>query len=56
MDATDSLGGDKGQLLARSTLREVTEPAIFVPEVAKQHDVFVRTIATGVLVSARASF
>ena len=44
------------QLMARSLLREVTEPAVFVPEVAKQHDVFVRAIASGVLVSARASF
>ena len=33
-----------------------TKPAVFVPEVAKQHDVFVRAIANGVLVSARASF
>ena len=32
------------------------EPAVFVPEVAKQHDVFAGTIAFGVLVSARASF
>ena len=32
------------------------EPAVFVPEVAKQHDVFVPAIASKVLVSARASF
>ena len=30
---------------------DVTEPAVFVPEVAKRHDVFVRAIANGVLVS-----
>ena len=34
----------------------MTEPSVFVPEVAKQHDAFVRAIATGVLVSARATF
>ena len=33
----------------------MTEPAVFVPEVAKQHDVFVPAIASGVLVSPRAS-
>ena len=43
-------------LMARSLLRGVTEPAVSVPEVAKQHDVFVRAIASGVLVSVRASF
>ncbi len=44
--------------MATSLLREVTEPAVFVPEVAKQHDEFVRAIAfeVHVLVSARASF
>ena len=42
--------------MARSLLREVAEPAVFAPEVAKQHDVFVRAIAIGELVSARASF
>ena len=31
------------------------EPAVFVPEVAKQHDVSSGAIASGVLVSARAS-
>lgn len=41
--------------MARSLL-EVTEPAVFVPEVAKRHDVFVRAIANEILVSARASF
>ncbi len=48
--------GNKCQLMATSLRREVTEPAVVVPEVAKQHDVFVRAIAFGVLVSARASF
>ncbi len=48
--------GNKCQLMATSLLREVTEPAVFVPEVAKQHDVFVRTIAFGVLVNTHASF
>ncbi len=45
------------QLMAISLCRdlEVTEPAVSVPEVAKQHDGFVRAIAFGVLVSARAS-
>ncbi len=38
------------------TSPEMTEPAIFVPEVAKQHDVFVCAIAFGVLVSTRACF
>ena len=33
-----------------------TEPAMLVPEVAKQHEEFVRAIAFGGLVSARASF
>ena len=33
--------------MARSLLRKVPEPAVFVPEVAKQHDVFVRAIASG---------
>ena len=47
--------------MARSLLVEVTEPAVFVSEVAKRHDlfdVFVRAIhaAPGVLVTARASF
>ena len=42
--------------MARSLLREVIEPAVFVPEVAKQHEVFGRAIDHGVLVSARASF
>ncbi len=48
--------GNKCQLMATSLLREVTEPAVFVPEFAKQHDVFARAIAFGVLVSPRASF
>ena len=42
--------------MARSLLREVTEPAVFIPEVAKRHDVFVRATANWVLVSTRASF
>ena len=42
--------------MTRSLLRDVTEPAVFVPEVAKQHDVFVQAIASGVLVSTRTSF
>ena len=33
-----------------------SEPAVFVHEVAKQHDSFAGAIAFGVLVSARASF
>ncbi len=42
--------------MATSLLREVTDPAVFVQEVAKQHDVFVDVITFGVLLSARASF
>ena len=41
----DTSRGNKCQLMARSLLREVTEPAVFVPEVAKRHYVFVRAIA-----------
>ncbi len=37
--------GNKCQLMATPLLRKVTAPAVFVPEVAKQHDVFVRAIA-----------
>ena len=48
--------GNKYQLMAKSNLLDGTEPAVFVPEVAKQHDVFACAIAFGVLVSARASF
>ncbi len=48
--------GNKCHLMATSLLREVTEPAVFVPEVVKQHDVFICTMAFGVVVSARASF
>ena len=33
-----------------------TEPEVFVPEVATEHDVFAGAIAFRVLVSARASF
>ena len=41
-------------LMANSRLQDGAEPAVFVPEVAKQHDVFAGVIAFGVLVSARA--
>ena len=37
-------------------LRRGSEPVVFFPEVAKQHDVFAGAIAFGVLVSPRASF
>ena len=40
----------------KSRLRDETEPAVFVPEVAKQHYVFAGAIVFGVFVSARASF
>ena len=33
----------------------MTEPAVFVPDVTKQHDVFVRVIASEVLMNAHAS-
>ena len=44
--------------MVRSPLREMTEPTVFFPEVAtgKQHDIFIRMIALGVLMSARTSF
>ena len=42
--------------MMKSRLRDRTDPEVFVPEVAKQHDVFAGAIAVGVLVSARASF
>ncbi len=42
--------------MAASLLREVNEPDVFVPVVATQHDEFVRAIAFGELVSARARF
>ena len=35
--------------MVESRLRDGTEPAVFVPEVAKQHDVFAGAIAFGVL-------
>ena len=41
---------NKCQLIATSRLCEFTEPVVFVPEVAKQHDEFALTII------ARASF
>ena len=44
------------EMMARSLVRELTEPAVFVLEVAKQHDVFVLPVASAVLVSARTSF
>ena len=50
------LSGEQYQLMTKSRLRDGTEPAVFVPEVAKQHDVFSGAIAFGVLVSAHASF
>ena len=40
------------QLMATSRLREMNEPAMFTPEIAMQHDEFVRAIAFGVLFSA----
>ena len=48
--------GNKYQLMTKSRPRDGTEPAVFVREVAKQHDVFAGAITSGVLVSARASF
>ena len=45
--------GNKYQLMTKSRLPDGTEPAVFVPEVAKQHNVFAGAIAFGVLVSAR---
>ena len=53
---SSSVGGQVPVLMAKSRLRDGTEPAVFVPEVAKQHDVLSGAIAFGVLVSARASF
>ena len=52
-----SFGGTNTSLwIEKSRLRDGTEPAVFVPEVPKQHDVFAGAIAFGVLVSARNSF
>ena len=42
--------------MTKSRLRDRTEPVVFVPEVAKQHDVFAGATAFGVLESACASF
>ena len=42
--------------MAKSRLQDRTEPAVFFPEVAKQHDIFAGVIAFGVLMSAFASF
>ena len=43
------LGEQVRQLMTKSRLRDGTEPAVFVLEVAKQHDVFAGAIAFGVL-------
>ena len=48
--------GNKCQLMVQSLLWEVAEPTIFIPEVAKQHGIFVHTIASKVLMSTHASF
>ena len=42
--------------MEKSRIRDGTEPAVFVPEVAKQHDIFAGMIVFGVLVSARACY
>ena len=42
--------------MATSAFQDRTEPAVFVPEVAKQRHEFVGAIAFGVFVSTRASF
>ena len=42
--------------MVTSRLRQLAEPAVFVPEVARQRDEVVRAIVFGVLVIARASF
>ena len=55
VEGTSASRGNKCQLMAQSLLRLVTEPAVFVAEVAKQHEVFARAINYRVLVSARAS-
>ena len=44
------------QTMAKSCLRNGTEPAVFVPKVAKQQDIFAGVIDFGALMSARASF
>ena len=52
----DSVGGiSTTELMAKSRLPDETEPAVFLPEVAKQHDIFAGAIAFGVLVNARVS-
>ena len=38
------------------TSEEVTEPAVFIPEVARQHGIFICGIASRVVVSGRACF
>ena len=42
--------------MTKYLLRDGTEPAVFVLEVAKQHNVLVRKITFEILASARASF
>ena len=42
-------------LMVKSRPRDGTEPAVFIYEVAKQHDVFAGATAFGLLVSARTS-
>ena len=49
-------GKKKTQWGNKYHLTTITEPAVFVPEVARQPDEFVRAIAFAVLVSARACF
>ena len=55
-DAGKDSRRNRCQLKATSRLRELTEPAVFVLEVAKHHDEFVRDIAFGVLVNTRDRF
>ena len=47
--------GNKRHMMATTRLQDLAEPAVFVPTVAKQQDEFVRVIAFGILVSARAN-
>ena len=55
-NSTYTVRGNKCLLMTTSRLQELTEPAMFVVEVAKQHDECFRAIAFGVLVIARANF
>ena len=50
-----TVGGEMYQLMTKSHLRDGTEPAVFFPEVAMQHDVFSRAVAFGVLMIAHTS-